>query len=88
VTVLPGRSTDLTRRFGTVLFEDVRVAASAAVGVVSRAAAAIERQSNLAVLLQCGEMIGLADSALAMTIGQAVRCRSEAPVFRECPISG
>jgi alkylation response protein AidB-like acyl-CoA dehydrogenase len=68
VNVLPGRSTDMTRRFGSVSFDGVRLPASAVVGALCDAADDVDHQMSLAVLLQCAEMTGLASRALDLTL--------------------
>ena len=68
VTVTPMKSVDLTRRFAEVRFDDVDVPASAVVGQPDTAAREVERQLNVACVIQLAEMVGAMDVALAMTI--------------------
>ena len=68
VTVTPMTSVDLTRRFAEVRFDDVEVPASAVVGQPGTAAQEVERQLNVACVIQLAEMVGAMDVALAMTI--------------------
>jgi alkylation response protein AidB-like acyl-CoA dehydrogenase len=68
VTVARNRSVDMTRRFATITLDGVRLPASAVVGEVGGAAAAVERQVTLALALQCAEMVGVADRALELTL--------------------
>lgn len=68
VTVVPGRSVDMTRRFGRVVMVDVRLPSSALVGPVGGAGPTVERQRQLAVALQCAELVGVADRTLELTL--------------------
>jgi alkylation response protein AidB-like acyl-CoA dehydrogenase len=68
VTVVPGRSVDMTRRFGRVSFAGTRLPATAVVGEVGGAATTVERQLELALALQCAELVGLADRVLEVTL--------------------
>jgi len=60
-------SLDLTRTFGRVSYEGVQVGADAVVGVPGGAPEAVERQFQVAVVLQCAELVGVVDAALART---------------------
>jgi alkylation response protein AidB-like acyl-CoA dehydrogenase len=71
VSVVRGRSVDLTRRFGDVRFDGVRLPRSAVVGEVGGAAATVERQLLVALALQCAEMVGLADRTFRTTLEYA-----------------
>ena len=68
VTVTRGRSVDMTRRFGTVEFDAVRLPSSAAVGEIGLAERSVEHLTNLAVALQCAELVGIADRTLEFTL--------------------
>ncbi len=68
VTVIPGRSVDFTRRFASLKMDDVRLPKSALIGDIHGAATEIERQLQLALGLQCAEMNGALDQAMAFTI--------------------
>ena len=59
---------DLVRRFAEVRFRDVEVGAQHLVGDLGGAAAAIESQLQLALVLQCAETAGVADRVLEFTI--------------------
>src|SRR5207237_115063 len=61
---------DLARRLAEIHMADVRMPA-AAVLPVDGAAAAIERQCQLAVVLQCAESVGVAERALELTVEYA-----------------
>jgi len=67
VTVIPGRSVDFVRRFAEVRFEGVRLPASALV-TAAPAAAQVERQLQLALLLQCAETNGAVERAFEFTV--------------------
>jgi len=60
-------SLDLTRGFGRVAYDDVRVGPEAVVGVVGQAQQAVERQFQVAVVLQCAELAGVLDTVLGFT---------------------
>ncbi|SPM34042.1 Acyl-CoA dehydrogenase related to the alkylation response protein AidB, partial [Mycobacterium rhizamassiliense] len=71
VTVHPQRSLDLVKRYGRIEFASVAVDASAAVGSAVQTPALVERQSHVAMLLQCAETVGMLDAVLSMTIDWA-----------------
>ena len=71
VTVHPQRALDLVKRYARIEFDGVTVAASAAVGSAADTPALIERQSHVAMLLQCAETVGMIDTVLSMTIDWA-----------------
>ena len=64
----PLDSVDLVRRFATVHFDGVQVPVSAVVGEVGGAAAAVERQLQLAIVLQSAETVGALDRVLEFTL--------------------
>jgi len=67
VTVTPQNSVDLVKRYARVQFDGVEVDESAAVGTAEQTPAIIERQRQLALVLQCAEIVGILDAVLAMT---------------------
>jgi alkylation response protein AidB-like acyl-CoA dehydrogenase len=67
VTVTPQNSVDLVKRYARVRFDGVQVAESAAVGTAEQTPAIIERQRQVALLLQCAEIVGILDAVLTMT---------------------
>jgi alkylation response protein AidB-like acyl-CoA dehydrogenase len=67
VTIAPLDSADLTRRFATVAFDGVRVAASALVGELGGADDQVRRQINIANVLHCCESTGAMQRAFDMT---------------------
>lgn len=68
VTLVPGRSLDLVRRFADVHFERVRVPSHAVVGELGDAGPDIEHQCQLALALQVAETVGALDQVFAMTL--------------------
>jgi alkylation response protein AidB-like acyl-CoA dehydrogenase len=60
-------SLDLTRGFGRVTCDGVRVAPGALVGGVGEADSAVERQFQIAVVLQCAELAGVVERVLEFT---------------------
>ncbi len=68
VRITPLESLDLVRRFATVEFEDAQVGSEAVLGAPGGAAGALERQLQLALVLQCAEMVGATDRAFEFTL--------------------
>jgi alkylation response protein AidB-like acyl-CoA dehydrogenase len=68
VSITPMKSLDLTRRFGHVRFDQAEVPASAVVGEPGRAADDVERQLQLALVVQLAEMTGAMDRGLEITM--------------------
>lgn len=68
VTVTPQRSLDLVKLYARVQFDGVEVGASAAVGTAAQTAAIVERQRQVALILQCAELTGILDTVLSFTI--------------------
>ncbi len=62
------RSLDLVKSYARVHFDGVEVDASAAVGAPERSAELIARQSQIAQVLQCAEVVGILDAVLKFTI--------------------
>jgi len=69
--ITPLRGLDLVRRHAEIRFEDVRVPASAVVGVVGCASLSFERQIQTALLLQCAEIVGATDRVFDFTVQYA-----------------
>lgn len=67
VTVTPQTSADLVKRYARVRFDGVEVDESAVVGTAEQTPAIIERQRQIALVLQCAETVGILDAVLAMT---------------------
>jgi alkylation response protein AidB-like acyl-CoA dehydrogenase len=72
VEVVPQRSLDLVKRYARVRFDGVFVDAAAEVGSIAQASALIDRQAQIAVVLQCAELVGILDTVLGMTIRWAL----------------
>jgi alkylation response protein AidB-like acyl-CoA dehydrogenase len=68
VTVLPTSSLDLVKRYARVQFDSVAVDEAAAVGSAACTPGLIERQSQIAIVLQCAETVGILDTVLTMTV--------------------
>jgi alkylation response protein AidB-like acyl-CoA dehydrogenase len=71
VTITPLEGLDLVRRFAEVRFDGVAVPASAVVGTVGGAAADVDRQVQIALVLLCAEMAGAANRVFEMTVEYA-----------------
>jgi alkylation response protein AidB-like acyl-CoA dehydrogenase len=71
VTVVPAESLDLTRRFAELIFEDAEVPRDALVGDASTTADDIERQLQLANVIQLHEMVGAMEHAFEITLDWA-----------------
>jgi alkylation response protein AidB-like acyl-CoA dehydrogenase len=61
-------SVDLVRRFAAVRFDAVRAPAVLVVGDVDGAAAAVERQLQLAIVLQCADTVGALSRVVEFTL--------------------
>ncbi|MGX9791241.1 acyl-CoA dehydrogenase family protein [Mycobacterium sp. MMS18-G62] len=68
VRVEPQRSIDMVKSYARVHFDGVDVAESAAVGTADQTAGLIARQSQIAQVLQCAEVVGILDTVLDFTI--------------------
>ena len=68
VRVEPQRSVDLVKSYARVHFDGVEVDATAAVGAAEQTAEMISRQSQIAQILQCAEVVGILDAVLTFTI--------------------
>ena len=67
VTVTTQTSVDMVKRYARVQFDGVEVDGNAAVGTAEQTPAIIERQRQVALVLQCAEIVGILDAVLAMT---------------------
>lgn len=65
------KSADLTRRYATVRFDQVRVPATAVVGGIGQADAQVARQLLVAIALHNAESIGAMQKAFEMTLAYA-----------------
>jgi alkylation response protein AidB-like acyl-CoA dehydrogenase len=68
VRVESQRSLDLVKHYARVQFDGVEVDKSAAVGTAAQTPALIERQSQIAIVLQCAEIVGVLGTVLDFTI--------------------
>ncbi|SPM41421.1 Acyl-CoA dehydrogenase related to the alkylation response protein AidB [Mycobacterium numidiamassiliense] len=65
-------SIDLVKHYARVTFDAVEVPATAVVGTAAQTPAIIERQSQIAQILQCAEVVGILDAVLDFTIQWAL----------------
>jgi alkylation response protein AidB-like acyl-CoA dehydrogenase len=68
VRVETQRSIDMVKSYARVHFDGVEVDASSVVGTAEQTPALIARQSQIAQVLQCAEVVGILDTVLAFTI--------------------
>jgi alkylation response protein AidB-like acyl-CoA dehydrogenase len=68
VRIEPQRSVDLVKRYARVHFDGVEVDESAVVGTADQTPVLIARQSQIAQVLQCAEVVGILDTVLGFTI--------------------
>jgi alkylation response protein AidB-like acyl-CoA dehydrogenase len=68
VTIEPMKTVDLTRRFGAVTFDGVRVPVGAVIGDLGGAAEQVERQLQVAAVLLSAEAVGAMQSAFDTTV--------------------
>jgi alkylation response protein AidB-like acyl-CoA dehydrogenase len=66
ITVRPQRCLDLVKRYARIEFDGLVV--DALVGSPADAPALIDRQSQVAMVLQCAETVGMLETVLALTI--------------------
>jgi alkylation response protein AidB-like acyl-CoA dehydrogenase len=67
VTIEQQQSLDFVRQFGRIGFDSVLIDQSAVVGTPGGAASAVERQLDIAAVLQCAETVGAVDRVLEFT---------------------
>ncbi|MGB9305957.1 MAG: acyl-CoA dehydrogenase family protein [Mycobacterium sp.] len=72
VRVTPQQSVDLVKRYARVQFDGVTVPESAAVGSAAETAALIDRQSQIAQVLQCAEVVGILQTVFDFTVRWAM----------------
>ena len=68
LTATPLESLDLVRRHAELRFDDVFVPAAAVLGEVGGAGDAVERQLQIALVLQLAEMVGAVDRVFEVTL--------------------
>ncbi|VEG54399.1 acyl-CoA dehydrogenase domain-containing protein [Mycolicibacterium aurum] len=67
VTISPQKSVDMVKRYARVQFDGVQVGESAAVGGAAQTPELVGRQHQIALMLQCAELVGILESVLTMT---------------------
>lgn len=67
VSVETQRSVDMVKRYARISFDGVQVDGAAVVGSAEQTTDVIERQRQVALVLQCAETVGILDAVLAMT---------------------
>lgn len=67
VSVRPMRTLDISRRYGHVAFDDAAVPASAVLGEAETVAGDVERQLQIALVIQLAELTGAMDRGLELT---------------------
>ncbi|MEE6137853.1 acyl-CoA dehydrogenase family protein [Mycobacterium sp. 050128] len=72
VRVEPQQSVDLVKQYARVHFDGVVVDSSAAVGSAAETAALIDRQSQIAQMLQCAEVVGVVQTVFDFTVQWAL----------------
>jgi alkylation response protein AidB-like acyl-CoA dehydrogenase len=68
ITLKSMKTVDLTRRFASVTFDEVRVPSSAVIGEVGNAARAVEEQLQQALVILAAESVGAMEHAFDMTV--------------------
>jgi alkylation response protein AidB-like acyl-CoA dehydrogenase len=68
VTVEPLESIDMVKRYARASFDGVEVDGSAVVGTADQTATLIGRQSQVAQILQCAEVVGILDAVMDLTV--------------------
>ncbi len=68
VRIVPQQSVDLVKQYARVQFDGVVVQRSAAVGSAAETAALIQRQSQIAQVLQCAEVVGILQTVFDFTV--------------------
>lgn len=72
VSVENQKSLDLVKRYARVTFDGVEIGGDAVVGSAAQTPALIARQSQVAQVLQCAEVVGILDTVLGFTIQWAL----------------
>ena len=67
VRIEPQQSVDLVKQYARVHFDGVLVQRSAAVGSADETAALVDRQSQIAQVLQCAEVVGIVQTVFDLT---------------------
>ncbi len=72
VRIAPQQSVDLVKQYARVHFDGVVVEPSAAVGTAAETAALVDRQSQIAQVLQCAEVVGILQTVFDFTVQWAL----------------
>jgi alkylation response protein AidB-like acyl-CoA dehydrogenase len=72
VSIEPQKSLDLVKGYARVTFDDVEVGSDAVVGSAGLTPALISRQSQIAQVLQCAEVVGILDAVFEFTVQWAL----------------
>jgi alkylation response protein AidB-like acyl-CoA dehydrogenase len=72
VQVVPQQSIDLVKQYARVQFDGVVVERSAAVGSAAETPTLIDRQSQIAEVLQCAEVVGILQTVFDFTVQWAL----------------
>jgi alkylation response protein AidB-like acyl-CoA dehydrogenase len=72
ITVEPVASIDLVRDYAAVRFDGVELDSASVVGTAAETAALVTRQTLIAQLLQCAEMVGILEAVFSMTVDWAL----------------
>ncbi len=72
VQIEPQQSVDLVKQYARVHFDGVEVERGAAVGTAAEAGELIDRQSQVAQVLQCAEVIGILQTVFDFTVAWAL----------------
>jgi alkylation response protein AidB-like acyl-CoA dehydrogenase len=72
VRIEPQQSIDLVKQYARVYFDGVHVEHSAAVGSAAETAGLIDRQSHIAQVLQCAEVVGILQTVFDFTVDWAL----------------
>ncbi len=72
VRVTPQQSVDLVKQYARIDFDGVIVQRSAVIGSAAEAVASINRQSQLAQVLQCSEVVGILQTVFDFTVQWAL----------------
>ena len=72
VRIEPQQSVDLVKQYARVHFDGVVVPRSSAVGTADETAALVDRQSQIAQVLQCAEVVGALQTVFDLTVQWAM----------------
>lgn len=72
VAIVPQQSVDMVKQYARVRFDGVVVERSAAVGTAAETAALVERQGQIAQILQCAEVVGILQTVFDLTVQWAL----------------